>query len=243
MTDATPRSTEQLCTLDELTGLVEAALAVDYPGSPTARVRDVPDRRAIRWYVTRGLVDRPVASRGRIALYSRRHLLQLVAIKRLQAQGRSLADIQAQLTGATNEVLAEVARVPVEPPETAAAAAAATTSPPPSRDRFWARHAEAAITDFTSVRPAPPVWVAEPPAPWNDGELPNDAAARPGEPPEATSPEAVALQGIRLAPGVTLLIEDGGGPPPDPVAVQAAARPLLDLLAAGGHLTEKGCTS
>src|SRR5919106_2977465 len=101
-------------TLDELAERVDAALAVDYPGQPSGRVRDVPDRRAIRWYTTIGLVDRPAAMRGRPALYGPRHLLQLVAVKRLQARGLPLVAIQAQLAGATDAQLARVAQVPGE---------------------------------------------------------------------------------------------------------------------------------
>ena len=78
---------EQRWTLDELAERVDVALTVDYAGPPSARVRAVPDRRAIRWYTTIGLIDRPVAHRGRTALYGPRHLLQLVAVKRLQASG------------------------------------------------------------------------------------------------------------------------------------------------------------
>jgi DNA-binding transcriptional MerR regulator len=76
------------------------------------RVRDVPNERLIRWYATVGLVDPPLSRRGRVARYGPRHLLQLVAIKRRQAEGRSLAEIQAELAGATNASLAAVARVP-----------------------------------------------------------------------------------------------------------------------------------
>src|SRR5829696_5965813 len=100
-----------LWTLDELVGLAGQALSVDYPGAPSARVRDLPDRRSVRWYVTRGLVDRPTATNGRNALYGRRHLLQLVAIKRRQAEGRSLAQIQAELAGVTDPVLERLARL------------------------------------------------------------------------------------------------------------------------------------
>ena len=49
------------------------------------RVRDVPNERLVRWYVTVGLVDPPLSRRGRVARYGRRHLLQLVAVKRRQA--------------------------------------------------------------------------------------------------------------------------------------------------------------
>jgi hypothetical protein len=99
-------------TLDELAERVDDALAVDYPGQPSGRVRDVPDRRAIRWYTTIGLIDRPVAHRGRTALYGPRHLLQLVAVKRLQAKGLPLVAIQQELAGATDTELGRVARLP-----------------------------------------------------------------------------------------------------------------------------------
>ena len=87
--------------MDELVERVRRALAAEYPGAPNGRVREAPDRRAIRWYTTTGLVDRPLGMRGRTALYGPRHLLQIVAVKRRQADGRSLADIQAELGGAT----------------------------------------------------------------------------------------------------------------------------------------------
>jgi hypothetical protein len=99
-------------TLDELAERVDAALAVDYHGQSSGRVRDVPDRRAIRWYTTIGLIDRPVAHRGRIALYGPRHLLQLVAVKRLQAKGLPLVAIQRELAGAPDTELGRVARLP-----------------------------------------------------------------------------------------------------------------------------------
>jgi DNA-binding transcriptional MerR regulator len=120
-------------TLDELVERVRSALAeAEYPGAPNGRVRDVPDRRAVRWYATTGLVDRPVAMRGRVALYGPRHLLQLVAVKRRQAEGRSLAEIQAELAGATDATLAGIARVPDD------LLTVAAEPPTVTRRRFWA---------------------------------------------------------------------------------------------------------
>src|SRR5688572_3237699 len=99
-------------TLDELVGRVSDALgAAGYPGAPNGRVRELPDRRAIRWYTTIGLLDRPAGMRGRTALYGQRHLAQLVAIKRLQAQGHSLAEIQGELVGATDAALMHLAGI------------------------------------------------------------------------------------------------------------------------------------
>jgi MerR HTH family regulatory protein len=99
-------------TIDELAARVAAALGDGYPGAPNGRVRDLPDARAIRWYATIGLVDRPAAMRGRTALYGPRHLLQLVAVKRRQAQGRRIAEIQQELAGAGDAALRAIADLP-----------------------------------------------------------------------------------------------------------------------------------
>jgi DNA-binding transcriptional MerR regulator len=119
-------------TLDELAARVAEALhGPAYPGAPNGRVRDVPDARAIRWYSTIGLVDRPSGMRGRTALYGPRHLLQLVAVKRRQAQGHKLADIQAELAGAPDDDLRRIARLPDAP-------ATAAEPQPVTRAKFWA---------------------------------------------------------------------------------------------------------
>src|SRR5438046_8479073 len=103
-----------LWTLDDLGARVAIALAEDYDGQPSGRVRDVPDRRTIRYYTTLGLLNRPAEMRGRTALYGRRHLLQLVAIKRLQTRGLSLAAIQQKLLGLNDAALRSLARLPAD---------------------------------------------------------------------------------------------------------------------------------
>jgi DNA-binding transcriptional MerR regulator len=193
-------------TIDELVDRVRTALAAEYPGAPNGRVRDLPDRRAVRWYTTIGLVDRP-AMRGRTALYGHRHLLQLVALKRRQAAGRTLAEIQAELAGATDRTLTEIARIP------AGRTADARHHPaePPSRRRFW-----------TEPTAAPGDAPAAPPA---EPDRPTDQAA--------AAPPAEPLTGISLDGGVILLLPARPGLADYP-AIAAAARPLLDLLAARG---------
>jgi DNA-binding transcriptional MerR regulator len=106
-----------LWTLAELAARAAVALG-DTAEQASARVREIPDARTIRWYQTTGLIDRPLALRGRTALYGRRQLLQLVAIKRLQAQGRSLSEIQAELAGLSTEALESVADLPPQPSST-----------------------------------------------------------------------------------------------------------------------------
>jgi DNA-binding transcriptional MerR regulator len=209
-------------TLDELADRVETALAVDYQGQASGRVRAVPDRRAIRWYTTIGLVDRPTAHRGRTALYGPRHLLQLVAVKRLQARGLPLVSIQEELAGATDAQLARVARLPAggtagPVPRPSAAGRSAATAPGPAggrtrRARFWREQPAAALL-------AGP---ADPTVP--DG--PTDPARE-----EATTPRAATMRGVRLGDGATLLLEPGRElGPGDVQAILDAARPLLVAL-------------
>jgi DNA-binding transcriptional MerR regulator len=101
-----------LGTIEELSVRVAKALSVGYEGVASSRVRDVPDLRTIRYYTTLGLLDRPAAMRGRTALYGSRHVLQLVAIKRLQAQGLSLAAVQERMLGASDGMLKKIAEAP-----------------------------------------------------------------------------------------------------------------------------------
>jgi DNA-binding transcriptional MerR regulator len=196
-------------TLDELVRRVAVGLADPaYPGAPNGRVREVPDRRAVRWYTTTGLVDRPTMQ-GRTALYGARQLLQVVAVKRRQAEGRSLAEIQAELAGATNETLRRVAAVPddvivaesARPPEQPAPVRAGR------RTRFW----------------ADPPAAAEP-------------IANGGGADTVTRLAAVPLPGgaLLMLPAGS---DDTGRPDEEDIhAIHAAARPLLELLAERGLL-------
>ena len=102
---------DELYTLEQLSERVADLLAEDYTGQPSGRVRELPNGRTIRWYTTIGLVDRPLATRGRVALYGMRHVLQLAAIKKLQADGLTLAEVQERLLNASNVELALMAKV------------------------------------------------------------------------------------------------------------------------------------
>jgi DNA-binding transcriptional MerR regulator len=197
-------------TLDELVRRVAVGLADPaYPGAPNGRVRQLPDRRAVRWYTTTGLVDRPFMQ-GRTALYGPRHLLQLVAVKRRQAEGRSLAEIQAELAGATDATLRRVAAVPDE-----LIKAEAQEQPPAARlsrrDRFW----------------------ADPPAPSEPLESLGSGA-------DGGADTVTTLAAVSLPGGAMLLLpaDQGGRPDDDDIhAIHVAARPLLELLADRGLLS------
>ncbi|MGN9780043.1 helix-turn-helix domain-containing protein [Nonomuraea sp. ZG12] len=182
-----------------------AADALRAHGQPlNGRVRDVPGERLIRWYTTIGLVDPPLSRRGRIARYGRRHLLQLVAVKRMQAGGMSIADIQAALAGATDAMLEEAAGSGAQRPAPAA-------PPPDGRGtRFWTR----SPADTVSARPD----TTHGTTPQGDGTGEGAAGA--------------PVRGVRLGGGVSLLLDGAGRTltKDDVQAVLAAAGPLLAVL-------------
>src|SRR5213082_2396347 len=64
--------------------------------APDARVSAAPDARTVRYYTTLGLLDRPRIE-NRQARYGKRHVLQLISIKALQATDMPLAEIQERL--------------------------------------------------------------------------------------------------------------------------------------------------
>lgn len=235
-------------TIGELAEHAARALRAD--AQPVnGRVRDVPGERLIRWYTTIGLVDPPLTRRGRIARYGRRHLLQLVAVKRMQAAGHSIAEIQAALAGATNATLAAAAGLADVP---SAGEGRAVSASPPDGPRFAGPASVIATT--TNVTPGgeadgtfdgqaraarrPPggraagggepgrerFWAERPVRRAPDGsERPAGAAAgHAGGGPAA---------GVVLADGVRI-VWDGGRPPSedDVQAVLAAAGPLLAVL-------------
>jgi len=255
---------EEPWTILELVERAAETLAAAQPAEPSGaavpsgtvrangRVRDVPNERLVRWYVTVGLVDPPLSRRGRVAQYGRRHLLQLVAVKRRQAEGRSLAEIQAELAGATDEALAAVAGVP----DTEPGPGARPTAPA----RFWARRPgqpDPAAADRAGQQDpaalgragqpdlaaadlaAADLAAAAGPGPARATRLGSAAAERPeagrGERADrgAGVSRAGLVHGIRLAPGVTLLLEDADHEPgPDEMAgIVNAAGPLLAELA------------
>ena len=169
--------------------------------------------------------------RGRVALYGPRHLLQLVALKRRQAEGRTLAEIQAELAGATDEALAQVARVPAK--------LLVADGPHPdqeegaARTRFWASPAVVPATVTVSRRADTSPTAG--PAMTGPAAL---ADIAPPHPDQATPVGGVAL------PGGVILVVPGRPTAADRAAIAAAAQPLLHLLAERGLLnTDDGSPS
>jgi DNA-binding transcriptional MerR regulator len=83
-----------------VTGLADAAGM--RPTNASARV--APSARAVRFYVSNGLLDRPEGT-GTAATYNYRHFLQLLFIKMRQREGQTLDVIKRELKENTGDAL------------------------------------------------------------------------------------------------------------------------------------------
>jgi DNA-binding transcriptional MerR regulator len=188
-------------TIRELAAKVAAALDESgYEAPDNGQIAAIPSARTIRYYTALGLLDRPADMRGRTALYDRRHLAQLVAIKQLQVEGKPLAEIQSTLAGAAPSDVERIARLPE-----GGARAERTTS---ERDaRFWmAEPAEPAEPEPAEPEPEPePAQTAEPAA-------------------------DTTHQTIELAPGLLLVVDLREHPRPSARALQHAAAAITAAL-------------
>jgi DNA-binding transcriptional MerR regulator len=100
-----------------LEGLLEIAnRALGDTEQKSARVQERPDVRTIRYYASLGLLDKPLYFQGRTAFYGERHVAQLVAIKRLQAQQLSLQEIQHRILGLSDEAIYQLAGLAMSKP-------------------------------------------------------------------------------------------------------------------------------
>src|ERR1043166_850937 len=116
-----------LWTLPELVAEVATRITA-LPAPKNGQVRAVPDERTVRYYVTLGLLERPSAMRGRTALYGKKHVAQVVAIKRLQTMGRSLSEIQQVWSTLDDATLTRMSGVELP-----------AAPKPPARAEFWKR--------------------------------------------------------------------------------------------------------
>jgi len=125
----------------------------------TGRVKDDVNARLIRHYTTQGFLDEPLKA-GREARYTARHLLQLLALRKLMTEGHGAEAAGNLLRGKTNEELQALL--------TGHARVQATTSNP-ALDyllNLQAKRSAASREEFPAPSAPPPVPAPPPPARW-----------------------------------------------------------------------------
>ena len=98
--------------LDELVENAARLIEAFVPKQERYKVTDYPDARTVRFYTTRGLMDKPNRYNGQNAMYGSKHLLQLVIIKYLQSQYLSIRKIDEIISGLTQDDLLKLINHP-----------------------------------------------------------------------------------------------------------------------------------
>jgi len=131
--------------LEELVAVAGRAIRRLRAGPVDGRVSVELDARVVRYYQTLGLLDKPHRFDGRKAIYGVRHLLQLLSIKKLQADGYPLALIQENLAGRSTAQLEAIVGE-ISPVAVAAQAGGGSAGASPSRE----------MSPVAAAAPAPP---------------------------------------------------------------------------------------
>ncbi|MFH7241458.1 MAG: MerR family transcriptional regulator [Spirulina sp.] len=91
--------------LDRFVEVVNDLLPQFLPDAPASgRGQEAVNPRLVRHYTTQGWLDRPL-KQGREARYTYRHLLQLLVLRRLLAEGYSASSIGGLISGQPNSAL------------------------------------------------------------------------------------------------------------------------------------------
>lgn len=83
--------------LSELEEQISILLPQIAPQQSRYKVVDIPDSRTIRYYISQGLVPKPLNYQGGRANYGGEHILSLLFIKKMQAEHYSLRQIKQAL--------------------------------------------------------------------------------------------------------------------------------------------------
>jgi DNA-binding transcriptional MerR regulator len=94
-------------TLEEFVSVVNEAIPEVLPGESGQRGREEVNARLVRHYTTLGMLDEP-GREGKEARYSYRHLLQVLLLRRMLAQGYGTAAIDTFARRQSDQQLSEL---------------------------------------------------------------------------------------------------------------------------------------
>src|SRR5262245_38440251 len=78
------------------------------PAQEKGSVAEVPDERTVRYYLSEVLISPAFEKRGTASLYGYRHLLQLLVVKRLQADYLPIRKIKELIENKTESELEQM---------------------------------------------------------------------------------------------------------------------------------------
>ncbi|MBV8859457.1 MAG: MerR family transcriptional regulator [Acidobacteria bacterium] len=194
-------------------GLAEAAARI-LAGSGAARqgrgtVTELPDERTVRYYLAEGLIPPAEEKQGTASVFEFRHLLRLLVVKKLQAEGLPIRAIRELVTGKTERQL-----------ERLLGAGQGQSPGSPAKGE-----ALSYLESLLQKSPSAPLPSSAPP--------PAQAfSSAPLAPPSGAPRETWAR--VELEPGLELHVSDGYRAPQGEGALRRLAQIILNVLKAHG---------
>lgn len=213
----------------ELAAQAAEILAEAGPVQERGTVSEVPDERTVRYYLTEGLISPAEEKQGTASVYGYLHLLQLLAVKKLQAERLPIRMIR-ELVGSRSE--RQLERLLVGEADKRAKGG-------DSKNEAL-RYLETLLTKA----PAPPPPPA-PRSPQRGGMMPA-ARSAPPPPPAALVPppaqgEQTRWERVEIEPGLELHIRGNYSMPREPGGVKRLVRAILRTIEAfGGRPGKRG---
>lgn len=195
-------------------GLAEAAARI-LAESGAARqgrgtVTELPDERTVRYYLAEGLIPPAEEKQGTASVFGFRHLLQLVVVKKLQAEGLPIRAIRELVTGKSERQLERL--LGAEQPQASGAAT----------------RGEALGYLASLLRKSPS-------APLPSAASPPSQAAPPSALAAASSAASHATWArVEIEPGLELHVSDGYRAPQGEGALRRLSQAFLNVLRAHG---------
>jgi DNA-binding transcriptional MerR regulator len=226
--------------------LVEQAsrmLGLVAPVQDRGTVTEVPDERTVRYYLNEGLISPAEEKQGTSSVFGYRHLLQLLAVKKLQSEhlpirkilelvpSRDNRDLERLLgfasesdSGGENEATRYLESLLVASSLPLSAAHQGSRPEPPTGSRGHSR-------GVTSGRMGVPMAMARPSAPGPASQGPSGQPSQPTTlEPAPTIQASVTWNRIEIQPGLELHIRRDYRAPAEAKDVRTLARLITDAV-------------
>jgi DNA-binding transcriptional MerR regulator len=153
-------------------------------------VTSVPDERTIRYYLAEGLIQTPDERQGTASVFGYLHLLQLVTVKKLQAEHLPIRKIRELVAGKSEHELETLLGV-------------GSASGKKTRDTEAKRYLESLLAPASAPAPR-----SAPPLPVTAARTQEDAS-----PPPSQLDQSQSWQRVEIEPGLELHIRSDYSPP------------------------------
>ncbi|HEY6328531.1 MAG TPA: MerR family transcriptional regulator [Blastocatellia bacterium] len=241
--------TKKFVGVAELADQAAKMLGLIAPVQERGTVTEVPDERTVRYYLNEGLISPAEEKQGTSSVFGYRHLLQLLAVKKLQSEhlpirkilelvpNRENRDLERLLgfasegdSGGENEATRYLESLLVAsslPPGAAHPGSRPQPPEPPAQPKGHSGGVgprRIAVQMAMAHPPSPPAPMSQQPREQTSGPMTMDRLP--------TIQRAVTWDRIEIQPGLELHVRSDYRPPAEPKDIRALARLITDAIEA-----------